>query len=606
LFVLGTATLPACASILGFDEPVHRHDSAGAAGAGASGAGGMSVGGTTDMGGTGASGAGGMNVGGTTDMGGTRANGAGGTNLGGGAGTSGEAGHSAGGENQAGAGESGDTGQSGSGVSGSSGGSGCVGETCLGCTIGGSFYPSGTGEPGNVICRSCDPTTSTSAWTPSRDGTHCAPSQVCNRGVCKTGCFIDGTYCNAGTGQPGNTTCETCDPTNSLSAWTAAGDGTTCGPQEFCHLGSCASGCVIGGTYYAEGTVNGCQSCQPEKSTSAWTDADGIACEGGGTCCSGTCDDLMTSNTNCGGCGLECHTTCTSGECVVQACIDFATSGNYTAFGVDGSSAYLSHTSEGGANIQSMSLTGCTFGPNDPDYGDFEAVAALRANANGAVYTVNTYPWPTYQVRFVHGVQFTIVGATQSIDGPLTLDATNAYWLDSSAGILWKAPLSGGGSPTPLSAIGGATGIAVNATSVYWSDGTLIRRVPIAGGTADTFVSGTSPAALSVDGSNVYWTTANGNLYRQALESTSAIRLMQGPEGFKYLAFGPATLYWSDGTHIKAVSLAGGAVGTDSVSLPRTLYTAPSSANLFGLAVWGNSLYWVDLDTRSLMKLTPN
>lgn len=50
------------------------------------------------------------------------------------------------------------------------------------------------------------------------------------------------------------------------------------------------------------------------------------------------------------------------------------------------------------------------------------------------------------------------------------MDATSVYWTDSSGGTVMKAPL-GGGTPTTL-APGqvGPDGIAVDGTSVYWTN----------------------------------------------------------------------------------------------------------------------------------------
>jgi hypothetical protein len=126
---------------------------------------------------------------------------------------------------------------------------------------------------------------------------------------------------------------------------------------------------------------------------------------------------------------------------------------------------------------------------------------------------------------------------------------------------------------------GGAAGIAVDATGVYWTsvapDGALggsVMMVPLCGGSATTLASATSrsslinPAALAVDGTDVYWASvdeASGAPGDQLMKvpvgggTSTVIASQQHPA---YLAVDPTSLYWSDdgnGTVMKA-ALSGG------------------------------------------------
>lgn len=161
----------------------------------------------------------------------------------------------------------------------------------LGCVIDGMCRGIGADQPGNA-CSSCNPAVSTSQWTPKILGTPCDDGQFCTQ--------ID--TCN-GAGACGGTT-RTCS------------DGLAC-TADSCNenMDSCVNavgdGCVINGTCRAAGAtnpLNPCQVCNPNVSTTAWTNAvgavydDGFFCTENDTCnalatCTGTaksCDDGLS------------------------------------------------------------------------------------------------------------------------------------------------------------------------------------------------------------------------------------------------------------------------------------------------------------------------
>lgn len=51
---------------------------------------------------------------------------------------------------------------------------------------------------------------------------------------------------------------------------------------------------------------------------------------------------------------------------------------------------------------------------------------------------------------------------------------------------------------------------------VYWTDGCsgTVMSVPLAGGTPTTLASGQTPTDIAVDGSSVYWTNNGGTVMK--------------------------------------------------------------------------------------------
>jgi hypothetical protein len=169
----------------------------------------------------------------------------------------------------------------------------CDGMSCVaGCVIAGVFSASGTANP-NDPCQSCEPSKSASSWTDKADGTSCGNGQVCHSGLCGTQCDIGGMVYASGQLDPSND-CESCQPGTSTVAWTDLSTGASCS-SGVCSAGSCEAACFIGGFLYPAGKVDtndSCESCQPTKSTTSWTaiaGSDGMGCATGEVCSAGKC-----------------------------------------------------------------------------------------------------------------------------------------------------------------------------------------------------------------------------------------------------------------------------------------------------------------------------
>ncbi len=116
----------------------------------------------------------------------------------------------------------------------------CSAGTCSAeCFIGGTLYASSEVDPGND-CKRCAPSSSTTSWTSVADGTSCAAGEICSAGACAADCDIAGTIYASGAARPGNA-CQTCQPTSSTTAWSNLADGSGCGGSSQCLGGACVA-----------------------------------------------------------------------------------------------------------------------------------------------------------------------------------------------------------------------------------------------------------------------------------------------------------------------------------------------------------------------------
>ena len=205
------------------------------------------------------------------------------------------------------------------------------------CVIGGACVASGATN-GTNTCETCQPSVSTTAYSPVTNGASCTNANecdlesTCQAGACTAGstvtctapasCYTAGT-CNPATGTcstatlnagfcyiggacvasgatNGNDTCETCQPSLSTSAYSSVTNGTTCNDGNVCtdnytcQAGACAGSnpitCTALDQCHVTGTCNPSTGvCSNPTATNGTSCNDGNACDSNDTCQTGVC-----------------------------------------------------------------------------------------------------------------------------------------------------------------------------------------------------------------------------------------------------------------------------------------------------------------------------
>jgi hypothetical protein len=134
-------------------------------------------------------------------------------------------------------------------------------------------------------CQSCQPGVSGTAWTNVGDGTDCGNQQGCSAGVCGSGCWINSVFYTSGTAKSGNA-CQSCQPGTSTTAWTNLADNTGCGTGQVCYSGTCGN-CVPGTTQCKDSSTQ--QICQSNQTWLDNTPACTYGCNGSTGICYPQC-----------------------------------------------------------------------------------------------------------------------------------------------------------------------------------------------------------------------------------------------------------------------------------------------------------------------------
>jgi hypothetical protein len=173
----------------------------------------------------------------------------------------------------------------------------------------------------------------------------------------------------------------------------------------------------------------------------------------------------------------------------------------------------------------------------------------------------------------------------------IAISATSIYCI---GGGVYVVPLEGG-TPTRL-AMGGGQGIAVDATSVYWTAMSTIEKMPLGGGSPTTIGSGQQPAILTLDAKNVYWADMLANTISQAsLDGGDQVTLASDPAGPPQgLAVGASRVFWSNNDPMGIAEVPAGGGSVTSIA---------DMGGPWGVAADETHVYWADAGSGDIRKM---
>jgi hypothetical protein len=165
-----------------------------------------------------------------------------------------------------------------------------------------------------------------------------------------------------------------------------------------------------------------------------------------------------------------------------------------------------------------------------------------------------------------------VTRVSSQVDSPpiVAVDGTRVYWGDEFAG-MFEQPVGTNALKQLLLSDSGTSTIAVDSTSIYFTDGRSVDKMPLAGGIATPLASGAGVAPLgggdllgdsknlatiAVDATGVYWanvdSAGNGSIRKVSLDGSTLTTLASGPNVTPTggLALSGSNLYWTNGRNV--------------------------------------------------------
>ncbi len=187
----------------------------------------------------------------------------------------------------------------------------------------------------------------------------------------------------------------------------------------------------------------------------------------------------------------------------------------------------------------------------------------------------------------------------------IIVDDQNVYWINSVATpntyTLFKVPISGGTPASLATTTAEITGLAADATSIYWEEtpsdafvnsSSVIKRIPIAGGTPTVLISGlrVMRGGLVLQGTELFFADTDfSTAHRLMKASTSggAVAALASLTAVpKAIAADGTNIYWVDASSVNSIPVGGGSITVRANGIYATA----------DIAVDGSSIVWTETE----------
>jgi hypothetical protein len=234
------------------------------------------------------------------------------------------------------------------------------------------------------------------------------------------------------------------------------------------------------------------------------------------------------------------------------------------------------------------------------------SAVALSAQTSGVYFTVEALDGSVNVLLPLHPTT-TPIATNQSVASGVATNATNLFWSlgppDTSitgAGQILETSLYGGQQSIIVSGLNQPQNLLADAENVYWLDSTAmgysINKASISAGQPMMLAAAAAPTPMAIDSSNVYWfNTEYDAVYALPIGGGHVSTIAAGVASAQALAADGSFVYVYGDDSVRAVPVTGGT--------PRVLASGLLMGS--GLTVDDSFVYWASVDGRVMRASKP-